>query len=126
MMIKNKKEKAERKIFLEILSDAYKQPEQDPDFTRRVMRKARYNRPMPLFLRICNRATAFFCSPLLIFIAIGIGVFLLRDELVALITGTCDGQLSCPTQGMQSILVLGSLLGLILFACKEMIRETDN
>lgn len=126
MMIKNKKEKAERKIFLEMLSDAYKQPEQEADFTRRVMRKARHNRPTPLFLRICNGATVFFCSPLLIFIAIGIGLFLLRDKIVALITGTYNGQLSGPSQEMQSILVLGCLLGLILFACKEMIRGTDN
>ncbi len=126
MMSKNKKDQRKRKELRKMLADAYERPAYDPDFTRRIMRKCRYSRPDPFLLRLCNKATVFFCSPIWIFIALAIGIGLLQDKIVTIITNIYDRQFSCSPQGMQSILVLGGLICLIFFACKEMIHETDN
>lgn len=126
MTSKKRNEKKERKELRETLSKAYEKPAPDPDFTRRIMQKGRYTRPAPYLQRLCNKATAFFCSPTWLFIGLAAGIGLLQDKIIILTDNLCNGQSFNSAQGMQGIFVLGGLFGLILFACKEMIREADN
>ncbi len=126
MTTRHQKEKAERKELREMLSGAYEYPAQDPDFTRRILEGARRNRPAPLLLRFCNKATIFFSSPIWIFIAIGTGICILRDRIIIAIIELYDKLLCSHTVELSSLLLIGGLSGLILFACREMIRETDR
>lgn len=126
MTTRHKKEKAERKELQEMLSGACEHPAQDADFTSRVLEEARRNRPAPLLLRFCNKATVFFCSPIWIFIAIGAGICILRDRIIIAVIELYDKLLCSHTVELSSLLLIGGLSGLILFACRETIRETDH
>lgn len=126
MIIENKKEKRERKELRRMLANAYERPAENPDFTRQVMRKAQKLRPLPYWLRLCNKATEFFCSPIWSFVAIAIGIVLFHDKIITIASPLYNGQHFNATLCLQSILVLGGLFGLILLACKEMIHDPDN